>query len=191
MRGVGGEGSSRDRKPRAVRKGIALAVACLLILAAFFVVRGGPPRSDEEQIRDLITTGKSAVEAHNLPTVMGLISKDYKDSFGFNRDRLRILLGQTFRDQADTTVNVSALQISVSRASATAAGATEATAQMTASISSRSRASGDLHSGDYPITLHLKKEPGYRFLVLPQEKWRVVSASGTGFGIDSSLFELF
>lgn len=162
------------------RRVILALVAGVLLVGGFFLIRGGPPRSDEEQIRDLLTEGERAVEAKDLSGVMRLVSKDFKMS-ELNRDRLRLLIIQAFRD-------TSTLYVTLNNVSVQPQGDT-ATVSATVTVEAQGKEATAPSTNTYPVTFQLRKEPGQRLLVLPAQHWRVVEASGTGFEIGGGLLD--
>ena len=169
-------GSSLNPKNR---KLLALLFFGALAVGLFFLIRGGPPRSDTEQIQAILTEGERAVEEKDLSAIMRHVSKEYKDDLGLNRDRLRLLIGQTFREHGPlyVTLNSVSIQPQGETASVSAAVTVEAQDKETQQTSSNT----------FPMTFQLKKEPGYRFLVFPTSYWRVVSAGGSGIEIGGDL----
>lgn len=166
-----GIGQSRNRK------WIFFVLLGLAAVGLFFLIRGGPPRSDQEQIQAVLTEGERAVEEKDLSAIMQYVSKDYKDDLGLNRDRMRLLIAQTFREHGP-------IYVALNNVSIQPQGET-ATVSATVTIEAQGKESNETSSNTYPMTLQFRKEPGYRFLVIPTEYWRVVSAGGSGFQLDS------
>ncbi len=160
---------------------IAGAALLCLVGVGLFLRQNGPPLSDTDQIREVLSLGEEAVESHNVPAMMGLVSKDYKDDMGFNKDRLRLLAMNAFRDQESTWVTLD--NVSIQPKGDSAVVNTDLT------VESTSRQSENTTHETYPITLTLRKEPGYRFLVLPTQRWRVIKASGAGLPLGGDLLE--
>jgi ketosteroid isomerase-like protein len=149
---------------------LAAAVVVGILGVVFYRMAVGPPMTDDQRIRQVFLEGEKAAEAHDIPALMSFVSNDYKDDMGLNKERMRFLLAQAFRDQADTWVTVNDLVIQPQGDTATA------TADIT--VESRARQSNDSSKSSSPLTFYFKKEPGYRFLVIPTPKWRIVKATG-------------
>jgi ketosteroid isomerase-like protein len=165
---------SPDRRKHA---GIAALILGVLAAGLYFALRGGPPLSDEQQIRAVLAEGEKAVEAKDMSALMGLVSKDFKMG-ELNRDRLRFAVGQGFRDYSSIYVTLSDVSIRTQGDSATVTA--------TVGLDAQGKERGDRASNTLPMTFQLKKEPGHRFLILPAENWRVVG--GSGFNVDLGLF---
>jgi ketosteroid isomerase-like protein len=161
------------------RKRIGIAVA-LAVLAAglYFVVRSGPPLSDTQQIQAVLTEGERAVEEKDMSALMGLVSREFKMG-ELNRDRLRLLVGQGFREYPSIYVNLSDVSIQPRGDTASVSA--------TVSIDAQGKEAGERAGNTLPMTFRLKREPGHRFLVIPTQTWRVVSA--TGFDVGAGLFD--
>jgi ketosteroid isomerase-like protein len=159
---------------RGPRRWIAAVAVIGLAAGLFVLLRPQAPKTPEEGVMAALTLGEQAAEAHNIPALMSLVSKDYKDDLGFNRDRLRVLAIQSFREQSSTFVQLDSVSVQPS-------GDT-ARVDATVSLEAQMRNSNEVERGTYPVTLHFRKEPGYKFLIIPTETWRVVKIEGTGFG---------
>jgi hypothetical protein len=152
------------------------------ILGYFFATHPKRALTDQEQIQAALAEGERAAEDHDIPALLGLVSKDYKDDAGLNREKLRLLLADAFRNQSETWVTLNDEKID--------ARDDEANVSVFVTLEGRARDSGASWRNDYPLTLHFKKEPGISFLVFPTKRWRVVSAEGIGSKWDGDLLGL-
>ena len=170
--------SSTGPSVRSRKSLVLLAVAALAAIGLYFVLRGGPPRSDTDQIRELLTEGEWAVEEKDLSKIMGFLSKDFRIA-DLNRDQTRLAIAQVLREQG--TIYVTLNDVSIQPQGETA------TASSNVTVEAQAKGSDQSASNTYPMTLQLRKEPGHRFLVIPTETWRVVAVEGVS--IPGGLFE--
>ncbi|MBW3623106.1 MAG: hypothetical protein KY468_06810 [Armatimonadetes bacterium] len=167
------------QSPLQGRKGILLLlIAGLAVAGLYFLLRGGPPRTDTEQIQAILLEGERAVEEKDLSAIMGMVSKEFNME-QINRDRLRLMLAQTFREHGPIYVTLNDVVIQPQ-------GDT-ATVSMNATVEAQGKTNSETVSNTVPVTLQLRREEGYRFLVIPTEVWRVTGASGTGLSFGGDL----
>jgi hypothetical protein len=174
-----GKTASSRSASSVIQKAVPVFFLALVALGYVFVRQRQPPPSDVDQIRGVFETAEKAAEEHNIPALLGVVSRDYKDDSGLNRDRLRLLLAQAFRGQAETWVTVNELQIEPHQ------DAASVSADVT--VESRPQGSQETWRQTLPMTFDLRKEAGRSFLVFPTERWRVVRSEGASLKWDEDL----
>jgi len=154
---------------------IALAVAgVLLAVAALLVVVNIRPRPDRDTlIKASLTEVEHAAKARSVGGVMQFVSSDYKDASNLTKDRLTLVLARSYRMARGTRYNV---HVNVLKVVPDAKDPKNA-ALVFATVSVLDPNSGqELYgSGGQPLTLQMRREPGRRYLVLPEDHWRIVS----------------
>jgi len=143
---------------------LAIAVACYAVFAYVTVDR----RGDEAKITALIADTVNAVNKRDLGGAMRCVSENYTDEEGLNRDRLRVLVAQTFRAEPEFTATADVSKSSMQSDTATVALRAVVKTRLGESIYDRG------------LVLSLRKESARRALILPTEVWRVVSVEGLG-----------
>jgi ketosteroid isomerase-like protein len=145
----------------------------LLLLAAAGVLllgRRDPPPT-ETLIRATLEEAAEAARRRDVSGVMATVSGDYKDS-NFNKDRLRLVLARAMRDAAasgiryDITMAVRHIALTKEKPD---------TATVIAVVSVYNTASRDIIWGGQPITLVMRRETARRWLVFPEDRWRIAS----------------
>jgi hypothetical protein len=152
------------------RSSWAVVVIVVMVACAFAYHRlSAPLPPDEQQIRDLLVAGESAIERRDAKAAFSCVSKDYSDPSGFNRDALRLQVIEAFRssDGFDVSVQTDSVEISGDKAEVR-------TDVMLAAFQGRER--HEIFSG--PVTIRLQREPARRLLALPTGVWRVAGMSG-------------
>jgi hypothetical protein len=91
---------------------VALVVAAVLLLAGagvLLVARGGKRLTPEQLIRQALRDVEEAGRKRSVRGVMAVVSKDYKDASGLNKDQLRVYLARAVQNtqnrQFDVRVN--------------------------------------------------------------------------------------
>jgi len=147
---------------------IALTLAALLVvvLAAYFVVRQPQP-SDQEQIMAQMDAARAAAERHDAGGIMKIISADYKGGTPAdgNVDELHFFLSRNIGKAGPVDVTLAPPSITLQGDAATSVS----------HLTVRTR-DDNMARYDQNITLHWKRESGYRLLVVPTAVWRVVKA---------------
>ncbi len=154
---------------------IALVVASVLLtVAALLVIVNTRPRPDRDTlIKSSLAEVEQAAKARSVGGVMQYVSSDYKDASNLNKDRLTLILARSYRMARGTRYNV---HVNVLKVVPDAHDPKNA-ALIFAAVSVLDPASGqELYgSGGQPLTLQMRREPGRRYLVLPEDHWRIVS----------------
>ena len=143
--------------------GIAALLVCAYLAAGHFIARDSRP--DETQIRALVRTGERAVERHNLGEIMDCISEDYKDSNGLTYAALRMRAAQELRDIPPVKVIGSLLSMRLGGETAVARYRVTVQGERETIFSS-------------VLSLDLKKEPVWRYLIFRAEAWKVTAVEG-------------
>lgn len=122
--------------------------------------------SDEGQVRSALLDAIAAINGGRVGEAMSVVSSDYKDSTGLNRDRLWILARRAADNREFWTVTVRRLSVQVSGAGASA----EVLLQIHTDEATAAR--------EYPLTVTMRKEDTHVWGIIPTQRWRVVGAIG-------------
>jgi len=137
---------------------VILGLALIFVVYAFLTV---DKRSDEKQIRSLISRTATCIQRRDIGGTVCCVSKHYRDNDGFDYDRLRLVIAEALRDAAPNKTRAEVEKI--------ISDGDTATVEVHATIA--------LQNGenlyDQFITLHLKKEPARHKLIVPVNVWRV------------------
>ena len=143
--------------------GIAAVLICGYFITGWFIARDGT--TDTQQIGSLIERGKIAIERHDLGDIVACVSGDYRDNNGLTYMTLRVQAAQWLRTGRDIKIAGRILSVQV-------AGVEGRTAyHATVRVDGESVFNGDL-------SLYLKKEPAWRYLVFRVREWKVVAVEG-------------
>jgi hypothetical protein len=126
--------------------------------------------SDEEQIQMLLLNGRNFIERKDIKGVMSCISKDYHDQYGRTYSSLKAEVFQALKtyDNYNVILEDTSTQILGNTASVRT--------KVTVLLSSQSNHVEPIFKGY--IVLNLRKERTKRFLILPVNTWKVLSATG-------------
>jgi hypothetical protein len=154
---------------------ITLAVAgALLAVAALLVVVNTRPRPDRDTlIKSALSEVEQAAKARSVGGVMQFVSSDYKDASNLNKDRLALMLARSYRMARGQRYNV---HVNVLKIVPDAQDPKNA-ALVFATVAVLDPASGQELYGNsgQPLTLQMRREPGRRYLLFPEDHWRIVS----------------
>lgn len=145
-----------------------LAVGALLLGGMYTWARSAArlEGSGPSQIRAAILGAFQAANEGRVSEAMNVVSSDYKDSTGMNRDRLWILLRRT----AD---NRQYWSVTARKITATALPR-EASVDVVAAVN----IDGEATPRIYPLTFSMRLEDTHIWGVVPTQRWRIVSANG-------------
>jgi hypothetical protein len=151
--------------------GYALLSIVVIALAFGYLAANRSQGSDNDQIIALIEQGRHAVETKSVDSAMSCISKNYDGEAGLNRDKLRLLIADAFRNsEAKFEVSVDTPVIEMQ-------GKDKARADANVIISaSNSGAKQDIFSGR--IGLFLTRERTRKYFIFPTREWRVTGIGG-------------
>jgi hypothetical protein len=124
-----------------------------------------PAGTPSGQIRAALTTALDEFNSGNLAGAMRVISHDYKDSTGNNRDRLYILGRRGLSADERGTVTLQRLIPDIDNDTAVV--------HVVAKVDWPG-----VPLRDYNVELTMKREPARAFLFFPTTRWRVVYADG-------------
>ena len=148
---------------------LALIAATFGIYALVTIDR----RSDDAQIRSLVQSTTTAIEKRNFSGAVACISQDYKDQYGLNYDRLRMLIAQILRDERSYTAKAKITRLEVDGDSA----------KLNVDLSVNGEGNSNI-AYSRNIYVILKKEDAKHLLFIPVKTWRVVSADNLGLELE-------
>lgn len=125
--------------------------------------------SDEEQILAVIERGRQAIERKSLDSAISCISNDFSGDGLLNRDRLRMLAAEAFRENRSYQVEVDTPRVEIGRDRARAG--THVLVTATGETGTERVFSGD-------VVLHMAKERVRRYLIFPAREWKVTGMEG-------------
>ncbi len=148
------------------RAALTLAAILAAVLVVYFVLRQPQP-SDQEQIVAQMEAARAAAERHDAGGMMRVISADYKGATPAdgNVDELHFFLSRNIGKSGPVDVALAPPSINLQGDTATSVSR----------LTVRTR-DDNMARYDQTITLHWKRESGYRLLVVPTTVWRVVRA---------------
>lgn len=151
---------------------VILAITIIYVATALLTVEHG---TDQARINAVIAQGVAATQSQDLSGLVSCLSKDYKDDSGLNYDRLRVVLAQAMRSEANYTITASGQTIHID--------GDQATVKLHVTLK---------HPGevfyDRDITVMLAKENARHMLIVPIKTWRVVGSQNLGFeGAESGI----
>ena len=151
-----------------LKRFVGLAVVALLLGGMYTWARSAArlEGSAPGQIRAAILDAFQAANQGRVSEAMGVISPDYKDSTGLNRDRLWILLRRAADNKRSWTVTA--------RKITPTATACEANVDVIASVT----VDGEAAPRILPLTLSMRLEDMHIWGVIPTQRWRIVSTGG-------------
>lgn len=129
--------------------------------------------SPEQEIRNWLISAERAVESKNLAGLMALISPQYHDDNGFNRDKIRLLISRAFRETSDVWVTINAPSI-------TLLPPNRAEVHVYATVEYLPRGETEPERNTVSLYLTLVQEPSRKFLFFPTQEWKLVSSEGWG-----------
>jgi hypothetical protein len=142
------------------------------VLMVFLVLTNGCKKASfEDEIKAIVKDAAIAAEAKDMKKVMGLISKDYKDSEGNDRDAVKGILFYHFMRGGDISVFITSIDAEASADSAVA----EARAVLV--MGKKIREIKDIvpeEAAGYGFTIFFKREDG---------DWKVRSAEWRNVGL--------
>lgn len=160
------------------RRGVIAAIAVLALVLAGVGTKlaldaARPKGTDREQIARMLVQGEAAVERKDVSGVTRFISEDYRDSLGFSASSVKYQIGDYLRRKGALDLNIPSrsVQIDVSPDGRTAS------ARFHVSAIAASPTGGS-NQTEMDISLQLKKEKVYYYLVVPGQEWKVTSAEG-------------
>lgn len=148
--------------------GLLLAVAGLLLF-----VNSRPRPRPEELIRAALNDAASAAQKRSVGGVMQVVSEGYRDSNNLNKQRLALLLNRSYRMSRGTaySAHVNVLRVVPDEKRPR----DEALVFTTVSVFNPSTNEQYYGSNDQTVTFKMRREPGRRYLIFPDEHWRIVS----------------
>ncbi|MER3474750.1 MAG: hypothetical protein C4335_12135 [Armatimonadota bacterium] len=149
--------------------GAGLLLAVLLVL---WRVASTPAPPEDQQVRQRLEEIRLAVERRDLNAIMDAISNDF-EAFGYSPDRLRLEIASAFRRGVKPHVRYTNPSINVI--------GKEATVNLRVEVWWEDRGLVSRHEPT-DIQVYLRKEPARKWLVIPDEKWRVVDVEGVSIG---------
>ena len=155
------------------RSRFALAAALLLFAAAAFLVLGqrSQPRP-ETLIREAFQQAEEAAKKRDTAGVMRIVSDDYKDASNLNKEKLRTQLTRAYllTREVKFDVQVRAPQVSLSKEKPD-----EALVMTTVTVINTD--TNEALWGGMPLTVVMRRETGRRWLIFPEDRWRIVSVA--------------
>lgn len=153
---------------------IALVAGTVLLIALFVLWRiaATPIPPEDQQVRERLEEVRLAIVGRDLNTVMDAISNDF-DALGYTRERLRLEAAAAFRRGIHSHIRYSDVGVNVV--------GKESTVTMRVEVSWEEQGYLNRHE-PMDVRLYLRKEPAKKWLVVPTEKWRVVSVEGVNLG---------
>jgi hypothetical protein len=150
------------------RTGLWVAlITCVLgyLIWAFATLDRSP---DAVQVKSLVSSIVKAVQDRNLPGVVSHISRSYKDSEGFNYDRLWALIAEALRIERpfDVSARIISIKIDGTRAKML--------------VDARAWFLDEEVVYQRNLTVHLRKEPARHALIMPTRVWRIIRIDGLG-----------
>ena len=159
------------------RRGVIAAVAVLaLVLAGVgtkLAVDAAHPRgSDQEQLERMLVDGQSAVERKDIPGVTRFISEDYRDSLGLSASSVKYQIGDYLRSHGALQLNIPSRSVEIQ------VNPDGKTGSVRFHVTATSASANGSSRSDMDMSLGVKKERVYYYVVFPGEEWRVTSAEG-------------
>jgi hypothetical protein len=124
--------------------------------------QGPPERQIQGEIHDAVT----AFNHDDLNTALRVISPDYKDSSGMNKDRLRLMARQAGGRVDATLILKQLVEVRLD--------GDEAEVPAIFSV----RIAGSPRVDEYNLTLHMRNEEVHAYGFLPTTRWRIVRIEG-------------
>ncbi len=158
---------------RGAAAGVAIVVLALGALGTKMAVDAARPKgSDQEQLARMLVDAESAVERGDVGGVTRYVSPDYRDNLGLSATSVKYQISDYIRKRRSIQLTIPSrtVHVTVNPDGRTGSVQFHLSAQ-TASESGSSR-------GDMDLSLQVRKERVYYYLVFPGEEWRVTSADG-------------
>ena len=153
---------------------LALAAGLILLAAAgLLVVNARPQPTRETLIRQALREAEEAAKKRSVGGVMGIVSNDYKDASNLNKDRLRIALARSYQMARGMSYDV---RVKSPTVVPDQTNPDEALVFTTISVVDATGGGQELWGGaGQTITFKMRRETGRKWLVFPEDRWRVVS----------------
>lgn len=147
---------------------IVLGLAVLLLGAAggMLFVQARPRPTPEALIRQALEDAEQAARRRDVSGVMRIVSDDYKDGV-MNKARLRLLLTRYVRQSVGGAYDVRVSPPVIQR---DPDDSNRALVLTTIAVSNETSP-----WGPQEVTLVMRREEGRRWLVFPEDRWRVIS----------------
>ena len=151
---------------------ILLGVAVLLLGGAgLLLLSQSRPRPDAETlIRQALQEAEQAARRRDVAGVMEIVSQDYKDAANLNKARLRLLLTRYVRQSVGTRYDVRVSPRLIQRDEGDPDRAV-----VLATITVFDPANRENLWGGEELSLVMRREQRRRWLLLPEDRWRVIS----------------
>ena len=157
-----------------LQRRVAIAAATLVVIcgAAMGVralVEAQRPRgTDTEQLMQMLFDGERAAERRSTQGVTRFLARDYRDSLGNNKDRMRLLVRDAILRFQGMDVIVEEPRIDLDEGSASG----------TVAFQVRVVAGPETGGSPSQIVLRVVKEPVRYYWLFPGAEWRIQSADG-------------
>ena len=155
---------------------IALGVAVLLLAAAavLFVAGSGPRATAEAQIGQALREAQEAAQQRSVGGVMKIVSDDYKDASNMNKDRLAAALLRSYHMARNSGIKYD-VRVGKPDVRLDPKNPDEALVLTSISVVDTSNNQSLYGDSNTQLMLKMRREPGRRWLVLPDDKWRITS----------------
>ncbi|HEY3268235.1 MAG TPA: hypothetical protein VGM37_15035 [Armatimonadota bacterium] len=124
-----------------------------------------PVGTPQGQIRGALMEALDALQHGRASAAMSVVAPDYKDSTGFNRDRLYILARQATENREWWSATIARLEPTMEGNEATVA----------LQLAVRRTEGGTTQTED--MTVRLRNDKVYAYGIAPTHRWRVISAT--------------
>lgn len=140
-----------------------------LVIAGIIVSKLIQPDTtpDAVQIQNALQTAANAADEKDAPKLMSIVSDNYSDSDGNNREELSLLLSRAMSNVGNIDVSLGPVNVTVNGDLAVSTG------NIIVSTDGQRQFS-------QLVTVNWQKEETRRYLVIPDKTWRVIRSSYTG-----------
>ena len=153
------------------RSWFALAAALLLFLTGGLLILGQRPQPRPETlITEALRQAEEAAKKRNTAGVMQIVSEKYKDSSNQSKEKLRTQLTRAYLLARGVEFDV---QVQPPKITFSTNKPDEALVMTTITVINTG--TRDELWGGVPLTLVMRREPERRWLLFPQDRWRIIS----------------
>lgn len=161
------------------RRGVIAAVIVLALVLAGVGTKmaldaARPKGTDQEQIARMLVQGQAAVERKDVPGVTRFISEDYRDGLGFSASSVKYQIGDYLRRKGALQLNIPSRSVEI------IVSPDGQTASARFHVSAIAASPNGSNQTEMDMSLQLKKEKVYYYVLFPGHEWKVTSADGYG-----------
>lgn len=155
---------------------VYIAIAIILFVVAYGYITTDR-RSDDARVTEVVTNVVAGANARNLSQCISNISADFRTASDINKDRLRLLVAQTFRSETSFQMETTLKSLAVDGD----------TAQAVVNVVIRGWEEGST-TYQRDINVRFKRERTRRLLLVPSNNWKVTFVDSLVVGGEEDVF---